>query len=98
MDGSTIIVTAQDLSVTALGISAANLTTSASANLALTSINTAITAVSNGLASLGAAAKRVEIQTDFTTQLVDILRVGVGNLVDANLAEESANLTSLQIK
>ena len=76
VDGSTIIVTAQDLSVTALGISAANLTTSASANLALTSINTAITAVSNGLASLGAAAKRVDIQTDFTTQLVDILRVG----------------------
>ena len=98
VDGSTITVTAQDLSVTALGISAANLTTSASANLALTSINTAITTVSNGLASLGAAAKRVEIQTDFTNQLVDILRVGVGNLVDANLAEESANLTSLQIK
>ena len=98
VDGSIITVTAQDLSVTALGISAANLTTSASANLALTSINTAITTVSNGLASLGAAAKRVEIQTDFTNQLVDILRVGVGNLVDANLAEESANLTSLQIK
>ena len=98
VDGSTITVTEQDLSVTALGISAANLTTSASANLALTSINTAITTVSNGLASLGAAAKRVEIQTDFTTQLVDIPRVGVGNLVDANLAEESANLTSLQIK
>ena len=26
------------------------------------------------------------------------MKVGVGNLVDANLAEESANLTSLQIK
>ena len=84
--------------MTALGISASNLTSSTSANLALTAINTAITTVSNGLASLGASAKRVEIQTDFTTQLIDILKVGVGNLVDANLAEESATLTSLQIK
>jgi flagellin len=54
--------------------------------------------VLNGLAALGASARRVEIQTDFTTQLIDILKVDVGNLVDANLAEESANLTSLQIK
>ena len=98
VDGSTISVSARDLSVTALGISASNLTSSTSANLALTAINTAITTVSNGLASPGASAKRIEIQTDFTTQLIDILRVGVGNLVDANLAEESANLTSLQIK
>ena len=98
VDGSTITVTAQDLSVTALGISASNLTSSTSANLALTAVNTAITTVSNGLASLGSSARRVEIQTDFTTQLIDILKVGVGNLVDANLAEESANLTSLQIK
>ena len=98
VDGSTITVTAQDLSVTALGISASNLTSSASANLALTAINTAITTLSNGLASLGSSAKRIEIQTDFTVKLIDILKVGVGSLVDANLAEESANLTSLQIK
>ena len=98
VDGSSITVTAQDLSVTALGISASNLTSSASANLALTAINTAITTVSNGLAALGASAKRVEIQAEFTVKLIDILKVGVGNLVDANLAEESANLTSLQIK
>ena len=98
VDGSSITVTAQDLSVTALGISASDLTSSTSANLALTAINTAITTVSNGLALLGSSAKRIEIQTDFTTRLNDILRVGVGSLVDANLAEESANLTSLQIK
>ena len=29
---------------------------------------------------------------------MDILKVGVGSLVDANLAEESAQLQSLQIK
>ncbi len=54
--------------------------------------------VSNALVSLGSAAKRVEIQAEFTIQLVDILKQGVGNLVDADLAEESAALQSLQIK
>ena len=97
VDGSTITVSAQDLSVTAI-VSASDLTSSANAATALTEINTAITKVSNGLANLGASAKRIDIQADFTVQLVDILKVGVGSLIDANLAEESAQLQSLQIK
>jgi flagellin len=40
----------------------------------------------------------LEIQSDFTVKLIDILRAGVGNLVDADMAEESAMLQSLQIK
>ena len=46
----------------------------------------------------GSAAKRVNIQTEFTTKPQDILKQGVGNLVDADLAQESANLQALQIK
>ena len=34
----------------------------------------------------------------FTTKLTDIFRAGVGNLVDADLAEESAMLQALQIQ
>ncbi|MBT4086801.1 MAG: flagellin, partial [Alphaproteobacteria bacterium] len=40
----------------------------------------------------------IDVQAEFTIQLVDILKEGVGNLVDADLAEESAALQSLQIK
>ncbi|MBT3700855.1 MAG: flagellin, partial [Alphaproteobacteria bacterium] len=40
----------------------------------------------------------IDVQSEFTVQLVDILKEGVGNLVDADLAEESAALQSLQIK
>ncbi len=98
VDGSTIVISAQDLSVTALGISASDLTSSVSANLALTAINAAIIQTSNALANLGSSAKRLDIQSDFATRLVDILKVGLGNLVDANLAEESALLQSLQVK
>ncbi len=54
--------------------------------------------MSDKLAALVSSAKRVEVQTNFTAQLVDILKEGVGNLVDANLAEESAKLQALQIK
>ncbi|MBT5160288.1 MAG: flagellin, partial [Alphaproteobacteria bacterium] len=50
------------------------------------------------LASLGSSSKRIDVQSEFTVQLVDILKEGVGNLVDADLAEESASLQSLQIK
>lgn len=100
VDGSTITVSAQSLDATTLAISStgASLTDATKAATALTAINTAITTVSNALASLGASAKRVEIQRDFTGKLTDVLKQGVGNLVDADLAEESAKLQSLQIK
>ena len=68
------------------------------AGTALTAISQAIIAVSNALAAFGSSAKRVDIQTEFTGKLQDILKQGVGNLVDADLAQKSATLQALQIK
>ena len=96
VDGSTITVTAKAMDATSLSIQATELTTGASA--ALEAIDTAISTVTSNLASLGASSKRIDVQAEFTTQLVDILKEGVGNLVDADLAEESAALQSMQIK
>lgn len=98
VDGSTITVSAQKMDTTTLAINTSSLTSSSGASSALTAINTAITLVTDKLAALGSAANRIEVQSDFTVKLVDILRAGVGNLVDADLAEESANLQALQIK
>lgn len=98
VDGSTISVSAQAMDTATLAVSASDLTSSASATTALTAIDSAITSVSNKLAALGSSSKRIEVQSDFTVTLVDILKEGVGNLVDADLAEESALLQSLQIK
>ena len=98
VDGSTISVSAQKMDATTLAIQSQVLNTSAGASTALTAIDSAITAVSDKLAALGSVAKRIEVQGDFTTKLTDILRAGVGTLVDADLAEESAMLQSLQIK
>lgn len=98
VDGSTIVVSAQDLSTSGLSIAGASLLTSANASSALSLIDSAITSVSSKLANLGSSANRIEVQSEFTTKLVDILKKGVGNLVDADLAEESAHLQALQIK
>ena len=81
-----------------LGIASIDLTTSSGASTALTAIDSAITSVADKLASLGSAANRIEVQTEFTTSLIDILTAGLGNLVDADLAEEAANLTALQVQ
>jgi flagellin len=64
------------------------------ASLATASLN----AVNNALARLGTAIKSVEIQNVFVTRLTDQLEVGIGNLVDADLARDSARLQQLQVK
>ena len=98
IDGSTIAVSAQKMDATTLAIQSQVLNTSAGAATALTAIDSAITSVSDKLAALGSVSKRIEVQGDFTTKLTDILKAGVGTLVDADLAEESATLQALQIK
>ena len=98
VDGSTITVSAQAMDIVTLGIFFDNLTTSSGALTALTNINTAIIRIADKLAALGSSSARIEIQSEFTQQLVDILKGGVGNLVDADLAEESAVLQAQQIK
>ncbi len=98
VDGSVITVSAQNLSSTGLTIQSASLLTSANAQSALTLLDTAITTVAANLASLGSSANRIDVQSEFTTKLIDILKIGVGTLVDADLAQESARLQALQIK
>ena len=43
-------------------------------------------------------AKKFSIQSGFAQKLADTLTAGIGNLVDADLAKESALLQSLQVK
>ena len=98
VDGSSITITKQSIDATSLAIHSASLANATVAATALTAINAAIIDVSNSLASLGSGAKRVDIQADFTQKLMDIIKQGIGNLVDADLAQESANLQAFQIK
>jgi len=61
-------------------------------------VDTAITAFSAKLGSLGSASKSLDRQLTFTSKVQDAIETGIGNLVDADLAKESARLTALQTK
>ncbi|MBU2126194.1 MAG: flagellin, partial [Alphaproteobacteria bacterium] len=61
-------------------------------------IDTAITAAIGALQTLGTSSKSTERSLAFNDKLQDALEAGIGNLVDADLAKESARLTALQTK
>ncbi len=54
--------------------------------------------MATNLNTLGSAARQVDSQLSFTAKLGDALTSGIGTLVDADLAKESANLQALQLK
>jgi flagellin len=96
-----ITVQAQDLSLTGTtmtGVGTSNVSTQANAEAMVAYVQTALTNVNKSLAYLSSGAKKYSIQLDFTSKLSDTLTSGIGNLVDANMAEESAKLTALQTK
>ena len=75
-----------------------SITTMSDASTALGDVNDSIAAVSAALARMGTKSKALETHTTFVGKLQDALEAGVGNLVDADLAKESAKLQALQTK
>jgi len=73
-------------------------TSAATALTASTELDTAITTLNSNLATLGSQAKALSTQKDFLSALSDEITNGIGNLVDADLAKESARLQALQVK
>lgn len=100
-EGSTIKVSGEDLSLGGSNVTVAATTsigTASSAASALALVNASIDLVSASLARLGTGAKSLDTHSNFVGKLSDALESGVGNLVDADLAKESARLQSLQTK
>ncbi len=78
--------------------STATVSTQVKASALIATIQTSLTNVNSALAKLSAGAAKFSIQATFTQKLSDTLSAGIGNLVDANMASESAKLQSLQVK
>lgn len=98
---NSITISGEDLSaggsIITLATTASVLTmTDAAANLAL--VNASLENVNSALARMGSASKKLETHQVFVSKLQDALTSGVGNLVDADLAKESAKLQALQVK
>ena len=68
------------------------------ATQSLTAVTTSIDKVSAALARLGTKSNALSTHLTFVGKLSDALEAGVGNLVDADLAKESAKLQALQTK
>jgi len=101
-DGSnTISIAAQDLSLAGSNVTitaGTEIATAGAASAAVTNIESSIANVNTALSALGSGANRIELQQEFVGKLSDNIEVGIGNLVDADLAKTSANLQSLQVK
>jgi len=78
--------------------STATISTQSKASAMVSTINSSIANVNASLAKLASGVKKFTIQSTFVSKLVDTLNAGIGNLVDADMAVESAKLQSLQVK
>ncbi|MEM9015102.1 MAG: flagellin [Pseudomonadota bacterium] len=75
-----------------------DVSTDSGASAALASIENLIQTAVDASAAFGSAQKRIDIQSDFVSELTDSLKAGIGALTDADLEEASARLQSLQVQ
>lgn len=75
-----------------------SLLTLTGATTALNKLDDSITQLNAALGELGSQAKQISAHSNFVSKLMDTLESGVGNLVDADLAKESARLQALQVQ
>jgi len=98
---STLTVGAEVMALGSTTVSVAttqSIDTLTKATASLTAVSNSIDAVSGALARLGTKSKALSTHITFVGKLSDALESGVGNLVDADLAKESAKLQALQTK
>ena len=89
-----ITVSAENMSLSGSIVtvaSNASISTQSAASTMVTTIETSLTNVDSALATLGAGSAKFSIQATFVQNLSDTLTTGIGNLVDANMASESAH-------
>jgi flagellin len=96
-----ITVAAQKLNLSGSNVTVTTtqqVNTVSAAKAALSAVNKSIENVSLALAKLGTGSKALYTQMNFVNKLQDAIDAGVGNIVDADLAKESAKLQALQTK
>jgi flagellin len=97
----TVTLKTQDMSISGSIItlaSTASLGTVTLSTAVVNAVKTSLDNVNQALANMGSDVKKLEAHGGFVNKLMDSLTEGVGNLVDADLAKESAMLQALQVK
>ncbi len=96
--GGTFTVTGQDTFAQAATGLAAVATAAAAATALAGAFATFEGQVGTSLSTVGGYTRSISNQANFTKILNDAVTTGIGNIVDADLAKESARLQSLQIR
>ena len=87
-----VTVSVSDLDIAAAGLDDADI------GDLISGVDAALQTMTTSASDLGAAKKRISLQTDFVNDLMDAIERGVGTLVDANMNEESTRLQALQVQ
>jgi flagellin len=98
---SKLTVAAQDLSLNGANVTlsaTASFATAAAASAYIATINTNLTSVNTALTKLGTGSNALASHLKFVGSLQSSLTTGISNLVDADMAAESAKLQALQTK
>jgi len=98
---SRLTVAAEDLSLGGANVTlsaTASFATAAAASAYVTTLNTDLTLVNTALTNLGTGSNALASHLTFVNSLQNSLTTGISNLVDADMASESAKLQALQTK
>jgi flagellin len=98
---SALTVQGEDLSLSGSVVtvgSTATIGTATAAASMITVVQASLDNVSASLSRLGTSSKAFSMHQSFVSKLQDTIDAGVGNLVDADLAKESAKFQALQTK
>ena len=88
--GSAITTTVATLSISAATV------TNVDIDDMISQVDTALKNMTTAASNIGSAQKRVDLQNDFVGNLMDSIDRGIGQLVDADMSEESTKLQALQ--
>ncbi|HVT25042.1 MAG TPA: flagellin [Rhizomicrobium sp.] len=78
--------------------STSSIATQSAASAMIQTVESSLTNINSALARLSSGERKYSVQVDFVSKLSDTVTAGIGNLVDADMATESAKLQSLQVK
>lgn len=99
-DKGTVLLTssAQDLTSATLNVTATAWADDTAAKTSADAVDSALDTVTAAMSQYGVDAKSMDNQYSMISSVQDALNGGIGNLIDADVAKESANLTALQTK
>jgi len=96
LDRTWTFTAATGTSISDFDISAVTDADGADLDAIIASVDTALGEITDSATLLGSIKKRVDLQKDFVSALIDAIDRGVGQLVDADMNKESTRLQALQ--